>query len=75
MIRDDHERAIRTQVFVPDNFETIVNTEQTTDDQRAERAQSVNEHVGLTRKLAKSLERRLIKIAGGIVTPSFHFSA
>ena len=52
MIRDDDERAVRPQIFVPDNFETIVNAQQSANDQRTERAQSVNEHVRLARETA-----------------------
>jgi len=34
MVRDDNERAIGAQIFVSDNFETVVNAQKASNDQR-----------------------------------------
>ena len=37
MVRHDDKRAVGAQIFVPDNFETIVNAQESPNDQRDDR--------------------------------------
>jgi hypothetical protein len=62
MIRDDNKRSVGTKIFVPDNFKMIVDPQQTSNNQRAERSQSVNNHGRLARKLTRMIGWRLIEI-------------
>ena len=74
MIRDQNEGAIVAQMFFPNDLEAAPGAEQTANDQRHERAQSVNEHVRLPGKIPESLGHRLVEISGGLVLPAFHRS-
>ena len=74
VICHDHERPIGAEIFVTDNFEAVINPQQSANDQCSERAQSIDEHVGFARELAEPLERRSLDIIRRIVTPPFHRS-
>ena len=74
MIRNDDERAIGPQIVVSYNFKMIVDVQQASNDQCAERPQSVNEHVWLARKLTQTIDRRSIDITRRVVEPFFHRS-
>ena len=63
VIRYDHERAVGPQIFMADNLEMIVDVQQATNHERAERSHSMNEHVRLARKSTQTIDRRLIDIA------------
>ena len=75
MIRHEHERAIAAHVLVSDNFKTAIGAEQSANDQRDERAQSVDEHVRLAGKIAQPLDEPLIEILGRFVLPFLHRSS
>ena len=64
MIRHHHERAIAPHVLVSDNFKTAISAEQSANDQRDERAQSIDEHVRLAGKVAEPLDEPLVGVAG-----------
>jgi hypothetical protein len=74
MICDEHERTIAPQMFLSHDLEAAIGAEEGPDDQGDERAQSVNEHVRLTGKIAESLGQGLVEIGGGLVLPAFHRS-
>ena len=72
VIPDQDERTIARQMFRADDLEPIVDSERDANDERNERAQRVDEHVGLARKLAQSLDRRFAEIAHRRIAPTLH---
>src|SRR5205823_14420213 len=74
MIGDQDERTITAQMFLPDNLEAAPGAEQTANDQRDKRADSVDKHVGLARKIPEPLDQSLVEIGGRLVLPALHRS-
>ena len=72
MICYDDERSVRPKIFMPDNFKPVIDAQPSADDQRDQRAHSVNQHVRFARKSAQTINQWLIEIAGGIVMPGIH---
>src|SRR6266566_1544099 len=72
MVCHDDERSVRSKIFMPDNFEPVIDAQPSADDQCDQRAHSVNQHIRLARKSAQAINQWLIDIAGGIVMPGFH---
>ena len=72
MICYDNERSIGPKIFMPDNFEPVIDAQASADDHCDQLAHSVNQHVGIARKSAQAINQWLVEIAGGIVMPGFH---
>ena len=72
MICYDDERSVRPKIFMADDFKPVIDAQPSADDQCDQRAHAVNQHVGLTRKTAQTINQRLIDIARGIVIRGFH---
>jgi hypothetical protein len=74
MIRDKDEGAIIAEMLFPDDLEAAIDAEQSPNDERDERTQSIHEHVGLTGKIPETLGEGLIEVGRGFVLPPFHRS-
>jgi hypothetical protein len=74
MVRHNNKRTIRAQIFVSDNFETVVDPQEPPNDQRDGRPQPTHEPVRLAGEFAKPVEGGPFEISQGMVAPLLHRS-
>ena len=74
VIRDQNEGPVVAEMLFANDLEAAIRSQQSANDQRDERAQSIDEHVRVPGKIPEPLDERLVEIGGGFVLPAFHRS-
>src|SRR5204863_6853158 len=72
MIGHNNKRSICPEMFVTDNFKSVIGTQPPPYEQCGQRTNSVNKHVRLARKSPQPFNQALVEIAGGVVVPFLH---
>ncbi len=72
MIRHQDERALIPQILGADNLEAMPGAQQSANDQRDERAQTIDQHVRLAREIPQAFDHGLVEVGRRRVVPPFH---